>query len=55
MLVIVVTEAVLNKETDLKDEQPANIAFVLVSTGVLNKGTDFKLLQKSNMLTIVVT
>ena len=42
MLVIVVTEAVLNKGTDFKETQPLNMLIILVTRMVLNKGTDFK-------------
>jgi hypothetical protein len=45
MLDIVVTEEVLNKGTDFKESQLANIRDIFVTELVLNKGTDSKALQ----------
>jgi hypothetical protein len=45
MLVIAVTDAVLNKGTDFKELQPSNMLAILVTETVLNKGTDSKDLQ----------
>ena len=42
MVVMVVTELVLNKGTDFKEIHPLNMLPIVVTKGVLNKGTDFK-------------
>jgi hypothetical protein len=55
MLAIVVTTAVLNKGTDFRLMQFANIKLIVVTDEVLNKGTDSKDKQFANMLFIVVT
>ena len=45
MLFALVTAAVLNKGTAVKDKQVLNMLLVLVSAAVLNKGTALKEVQ----------